>query len=468
MAATQIFESIREFIKNSIGSISSGWLLFGGPLDVVLMLVDVAVASAVIYFLLKLMNDSRAWQLLKGLVLILLLSLVSSLLGLSAINFVLSKSISALAIGFVVIFQPEFRRALETVGRSSLRFVDVISSDGAHGPGGVDAAIEAIVKACERMASTRTGALVILERKTKLGELIQENAVIVDAALTSTALEQIFYKGSPLHDGAVLIRGGRIYAARCHVPLSDTYHMRRDFGLRHRAAVGASEIGDAVAVVVSEERGRISLTVGGRLYPLENGDSLRVLLHDILFEEEGNGQKRGLRMLFHNAKQPAERGAADGPQAPDVKKSRPPRRRGVILQLVSVLLAFVLWGYVQVMTNPIKEVNLSGVNVQIAGVDKLDEAGLDYSLGIENMTDLRFQVRQKYEDRITRENVAAKIDFSALDFADIKEEIAGGSSHIRLYLPINVSVSGLGEAAYRVTVRYPSEIIVILSRASQP
>ena len=131
--------------------------------------------------------------------------------------------------------------------------------------------------------NTRTGALIIIERSTRLGELYeQENAVRVDAIVSSALLRQIFYTGSPLHDGAVVIRDGRVAAARVHIALSDNYHLRRDFGLRHRAAVGASEMGDAIAVVVSEERGTISIAVDGVLHVLGNADSLRTHLHRLL------------------------------------------------------------------------------------------------------------------------------------------------------------------------------------------
>lgn len=462
--ATQAFDSITNFFRTFTTDLASGWLLFGGPLDIILMLIDVLVSTAAIYFLLRLLNDSRAWQLLKGLIFIVLFTILGNLLGLTTINFVLSNSLSLLAIGFVVIFQPEFRRALETVGRSSLRFVDAIAPESPEQLDSENAMIEAIVTACERMASTKTGALIIIERKTKLGELVQGTAVVVDAAVTATFLEQVFYKGSPLHDGAVLIRNGRVFAARCHVPLSDTYHMRRDFGTRHRAAVGASEIGDAVAVVVSEERGKISLTVGGRLYPMENGDSLRVVLHKLFTSENENGQKRGLRGLFSSSRGEGSASPnAEGILVPDVKKTAPRRRNRIFLRLVSLLLAITLWAYVQVTTNPIKEANLNAVNVQIVGIEKLDQAGINYTLSDENILNIRFEARQKYIDRINRSTVVAKIDFSTLDIETIKAEFANGATYSLQKLPITVNVSSVGESAYKVLVRDPSQLLVILN-----
>lgn len=466
--ATQAFESIGKFFTSFVTDFSSGWLLFGGPADVVLMLIDVLVSTAAIYFLLRLLNDSRAWQLLKGLIFIALFSILGNLLGLTTINFVLSNSLSLLAIGFVVIFQPEFRRALETVGRSSLRFVDAISSDTQEQTDSTNAMIDAIVTASERMASTKTGALIIIERKTKLGELVQGTAVVVDAAATSTFLEQVFYKGSPLHDGAVLIRNGRVFAARCHVPLSDTYHMRRDFGTRHRAAVGASEIGDAVAVVVSEERGKISLTVGGRLYPMENGDSLRVVLHKLFTSENEHGSMRGLRSLFsHKPDDNSITAEAEGVVVPDIKKAPPRRSNRLFLQMISLLLAIALSAYVQITTNPIQETTLNDVNIQIAGVEKLEEAGIDFSLSEENILNLRLEARSKYIQRITRSTVVAKISFSDLDLAAISAEFAAGSTYSLQNMPITVTVSSLGDSAYKVLVRDPSELLVILNPSKE-
>lgn len=466
--ATQAYDSIGKFFNSFVTDFSSGWLLFGGPADVVLMLIDVLVSAAAIYFLLRLLNDSRAWQLLKGLIFIALFSILGNLLGLTTINYVLSNSLSLLAIGFVVIFQPEFRRALETVGRSSLRFVDAMSTDTQEQTASTNTMIDAIVTASERMASTKTGALIIIERKTKLGELVQGTAVVVDAAATSTFLEQVFYKGSPLHDGAVLIRNGRVFAARCHVPLSDTYHMRRDFGTRHRAAVGASEIGDAVAVVVSEERGKISLTVGGRLYPMENGDSLRVVLHKLFTSENERGPMRSLRGLFSNHQdENAISADAAGVLVPEVRKTSPRRRNRIFLQMISLLLAIALSAYVQITTNPIQETSLNAVNVQIAGIETLDEAGINFSLSDENILDIRLQSRSKYVERINRSNVVAKVDFSDLDLAAIQAEFAAGSTYSIQKMPITVTVTSLGDSAYKVLVRDPSELLVILNPAKE-
>ncbi|MDD4542106.1 MAG: diadenylate cyclase CdaA, partial [Eubacteriales bacterium] len=249
------FSRLGEFFSGIWQSMTDGLLFLGGPIDMFVSALDILITTLVFYFILKLFRDSRAWQLLRGILLIIAFAIVTSFLGLNTISFIFNNTISILAIALLVIFQPELRKTLEKLGRS--RLVKVISPKERENAvdSGSRHLIESIVSACESMSKTRTGALIIIERSTRLGELqSQENAVQVDSSVSTTLLKQIFYTGSPLHDGAVLIREGRIAAARIHVPLSDAYHLRHEFGTRHRAAVGASELGDAIAVVVSEER----------------------------------------------------------------------------------------------------------------------------------------------------------------------------------------------------------------------
>lgn len=297
-----------QFFTNAFRDITNGLIFFGGPLDIVIAAFDIFITTLVVYYILRLLRDSRAWQLLKGLILIIAFALAGSLAGLTTVGFLLNNTISVLAIAFVIIFQPELRRALETVGRNSFSVLSqAASGDIGQNSGTMHNLIESIVRACEKMSETRTGALIIIERQTRLTELLeQENVVSLDAAISATFLMQVFFKGSPLHDGALLIREGRIAGARIHVPLSDNYHLRKDFGTRHRAAVGASEMGDTIAVCVSEERGTISLAMEGRLFVLDNADALRTLLHKLL---NPTRPAKGWASLFRGG-QRADRAAA--------------------------------------------------------------------------------------------------------------------------------------------------------------
>ncbi|MEA4889071.1 MAG: diadenylate cyclase CdaA [Clostridiaceae bacterium] len=436
LSSSDILTDLGKFITDLFQNMASGLLFFGGPLDITVAVLDILATTLVVYYVLKILRDSRAWQLLKGLILILAFAVVCSLIGLTTVGFLLNNTISVLAIAFVVIFQPELRRALETVGRSSFNVISsaITPEEKGRSSGSVHNLIEAIVRACEKMAETRTGALIILERQTKLGELVeQENVVQLDAAVSATMLMQIFYKGSPLHDGAVLIRDGRLTAARVHVPLSDNYHLRRDYGTRHRAAIGASEMGDAIAVVVSEERGSIGLTLEGRLYQLDNGDALRTLLHKLLTPGRGSVSLSNLSSLFHNPRrqnQQIDLPAADADSAADDllvaapasktgRKAKrrtqnvPVRKKRALLTIASLAIAIVLWLYVQVTINPIDTKSYT-VPLTYRNVEAAQDKGYDIQFPLQNVQ-VTIMGRKKTLSGLKSESVTAYLDFSQID-----------------------------------------------------
>lgn len=406
------FSRIGDFFSGLWQSMADGLLFLGGPLDMFISAVDILITSLVFYFILKLFRDSRAWQLLRGILLIIAFAIVTSFLGLNTISFIFNNTISILAIALLIIFQPELRKTLEKLGRN--RLVKVFSPKDRENA--VDPAtrqmIESIVSACESMSKTRTGALIIIERTTRMGELQgQENAVRVDSNVSTTLLKQIFYTGSPLHDGAVLIREGRIAAARIHVPLSDAYHLRHEFGTRHRAAVGASELGDAIAVVVSEERGTISLAVDGRLFELSNADALRSQLYRLLLPE-GSGEKRSFREWLHDL---------FSKDSSEVQKSRPrrklfgrsdlPKQQRFGLAIFSFILAFFIWLYVQVTIDPVTSTQFS-VPLTFNGVETAAEQGF----GIQGypVNDIQLVLRGRTEvlNDISVTDLTAYIDVS--------------------------------------------------------
>ncbi len=423
MVMSDVFSNLGDFFTQLFSSLSSGIVFFGGPLDIILNVVDILVTTFVLYYILRLMADTRAWQLLRGIVLILILTLLCGLLGLETISYILNNSISVLAIAFVVIFQPELRRALETVGRNTLHIIPSRGGqDEETGAASIRKTIEAIVVACERMAATYTGALILIERSTRLGELLaQENAVTLDSNLSATALMQIFYKGSPLHDGAVLIRDGRIQAARCHVPLSDNYHLRKDYGTRHRAAVGGSEMGDAIAVVVSEERGEISVALDGRLFTLENADALRTLLHKLMAPAKKPGGvistwisrgRRG-RQDQTEASEAAELGREE-----DLEKPRLPKQRRRWLLIASFAIAVFVWLFVQTTTNPVETREFT-VQLELRGVEVLKERGLSAQLPVATVT-VDVRGRLKNFASLSSLDIGAFIDFADVEEAGIR------------------------------------------------
>lgn len=464
---SDILTNIGQFLKNLFQSLTSGLLFFGGPLDIMMAVADILATALVIYYILKLLYDSRAWQLLKGLILILAFAIVCSLAGLNTVGFLLNNTISVLAIAFVVIFQPELRRALETVGRSSFSMISsaMIPEEKSKMAGSIHNMIEAIVRACEKMAETRTGALIIIERQTRLGELLnQENAVQLDAAVSATMLLQIFYKGSPLHDGAVLIRDGRIAAARIHVPLSDNYHLRRDYGTRHRAAVGASEMGDAIAIVVSEERGTISVAVDGRLHTLENADALRALLHKLLKPQRpasglvgslfrgGRRQKESdqEKALLSDEEEMIDEADVEAKEAGQKRKKtkKTGRKHRIPLIILSLAIAIALWLYVQVTVNPI-ETRTFTIPLSYVGIEEAESRGFEVQYPLQNVQ-VTLMGRRKVINNMSSSDVKAYIDLSQIDKTGL----------IRLEVQVST-----GTLMYvKTTYKFPSTVTVSVRR----
>lgn len=438
-----LLSGLGQFFSNLFRDIANGLIFFGGPLDIVIAAFDVLITTLVVYYILRLLRDSRAWQLLKGLILIIGFALAGSLAGLTTVGFLLNNTISVLAIAFVIIFQPELRRALETVGRSTFNVIsNAAGGEDSQSGSTMHNLIESIVRACEKMSENRTGALIIIERQTRLTELLeQENVVTLDAAISATFLMQVFYKGSPLHDGALLIRDGRVAGARIHVPLSDNYNLRKDFGTRHRAAVGASEMGDTIAVCVSEERGSISLAMDGRLFVLDNADALRTLLHKLL---NPSRPAKGWNNLFRGSRRtnlsspiaavpashPAGRQPMPGIHASaknssgrsvdiPISASRPkkPRRQKVLLLIASLAISIVLFLYVQVTVNPIESRSFT-LTLEYEGIEVAESKGLQLQVPIQAVQ-VTLMGRQKTVTDLRAEDVTAFIDFSTVETAGL-------------------------------------------------
>lgn len=222
-------------------------------------LIDILIITFLVYKILGFIRSTRAEQLAKGLAIVLLATWLSELCHFYVVHWILEKVISVGLIALVIVFQPELRRGLEKIGRK--RFgakafsfdVELISNQ-----------VEIIVRSIEYFSKRKEGALIIIEKETALSD-IAETGTILDARLTEEALENLFYKGSPLHDGAVILRSDRIYAAGCVLPLTNNQNLSKDLGTRHRAGIGVSEVSDAVVLIVSEETGIISMAVDGKL-----------------------------------------------------------------------------------------------------------------------------------------------------------------------------------------------------------
>ena len=242
-------------------------------------IVDIAVLSVLIYNLLKLGSHTRASSLFKGIIFILALSLVSDALEINALNWVLQQFLSVGLIVIAIVFQPELRRVLEQLGRSKFAR-KLFGSPKRHRNTEMELNVSEIVKALNDMSRKKIGALIVIERSTKLGDVI-DTGTVVDARISSQLIENIFEPNTPLHDGAMIIRDERIAAAACILPLTDDYSISRELGTRHRAAIGITESTDAVTLIVSEETGIISMTREGKLTRYLDTKSLNILLTEL-------------------------------------------------------------------------------------------------------------------------------------------------------------------------------------------
>ena len=242
-------------------------------------ILDITLLTVLIYNLLKLVSYTRASSLFKGIVFILAMAMISDALEMNAVSWVLQQIISVGVVVLVIVFQPELRRVLEQLGRSKLAR-QLFGSQKRQRNAQMEQHVSEIVKALIDMSRKKIGALIVIERSTKLGDVI-ESGTVVDAEISSQLIENIFEPNTPLHDGAMIIRDERIAAAACILQLSDDYSISRELGTRHRAAIGIPEATDAVALIVSEETGIISMTREGKLTRYLDSKSLNILLHEL-------------------------------------------------------------------------------------------------------------------------------------------------------------------------------------------
>lgn len=229
-------------------------------LDVLRVIVDIAIVWYVLYKLIMIIRGTKAIQLLKGIVVVLIVWVVSIIFELKTIQWLTNQAILWGFLVIIILFQPELRRALEQLGRGSIFTRSSLSEDQK-----TEQIVNSIVDSTIYMAKRRIGALITLELETGIGEYA-ETGIPIDAKLTNQLLTNIFTPNTPLHDGAVIIKNDRIVAAACYLPLSESPSISRDLGTRHRAALGISEVTDALTIVVSEETGSISYTKNGELY----------------------------------------------------------------------------------------------------------------------------------------------------------------------------------------------------------
>lgn len=251
-------------------------------LDIVRVIVDIAIVAFVLYRLIILIRGTRAVQLIKGIGVLIVVSFLADILKLKTIAKILEQVRLALIVALPIVFQPELRRALEQIGRGKF-FARPLAFLGEED---MSRLISEVVRATQVLVKLQYGALIVIERETGINDYI-ETGVSMDSVVSAELLINIFVPNTPLHDGAAILRGDRIAAAGCFLPLSDNPYLSKQLGTRHRAALGMSENSDAVALVVSEETGTVSIAHEGKLLRFLDEKKLREILEETLLIKPG-------------------------------------------------------------------------------------------------------------------------------------------------------------------------------------
>jgi diadenylate cyclase len=267
-----------EIIKNIIDNFLV-WLALPKKIELTDIL-EMLILAFLIYHVVKWVKNTRAWSLVKGLVVIMAFWFFAVVFQLNVIMWIIKNTINVGIIAIVIIFQPEFRKALEQLGQKNLVKSFITFDDSKDKTEKFsDYTLNQIVRATFELARAKTGALIVLEEDIPLTDF-ESTGIYIDSLVSSELLINIFEHNTPLHDGAVIIRGNRITAATCYLPLSDNMQLSKDLGTRHRAGIGISEVSDSLTIIVSEETGKVSIAKGGKLIRNVDGDYLRTKLSD--------------------------------------------------------------------------------------------------------------------------------------------------------------------------------------------
>ena len=263
-------------------------------------IVEILFISFLFYHILLWIKSTRAWNLFKGIMIILLFVLIAAVFQMNTILWLAENTLNVGLIALVIIFQPELRKALENLGGKNI-FGSLFNIGRTEENKFSDRTIDELIKACYAMGKVKTGALIVIEDEILLNEYVR-TGIDVDAILSSQLLINIFEKNTPLHDGAVIVRGNRVVSATCYLPLSDSLSLSKDLGTRHRAAVGISEVSDSMTIVVSEETGKVSVAMRGQIYHGIDADFLRNKLKYLQNRNHEVTKLELLRRRFKNGK----------------------------------------------------------------------------------------------------------------------------------------------------------------------
>ncbi len=280
------------FFSDLIGKLNGSVLFYRFK---IMDVVEILIIAVLVYYLILWIKNTRAWVLMRGILVLFAFYVVAYVLQLDVILWIFVNAITVGITAIMIIFQPELRKALEQIGKRS-EFLQVFSGKEQHGFS--ERTVDELVRAALELSKTRTGALIVIERSVKLDDY-EQTGIAVDAIITSELLINIFEKNTPLHDGAVIVRGDRVAAATCYLPLSDNMRLSKELGTRHRAGIGISEATDSVTLIVSEETGGISIAEGGSLMRRLGKDTLRSKLSTL---QENTTEESPKFVLFKRSK----------------------------------------------------------------------------------------------------------------------------------------------------------------------
>ena len=284
-----------DWLKNFIGNYT-GDMYF--PTIEVKDVVEILIITVILYEIMLWIKNTKAWMLLRGIIMLGAFILLAWIFQMHTILYLAAQSINVLAIAAIVVFQPELRRALEKLGEKNLLSNINLFDKGKDNERFSDMTADSIVSACYAMGNVCTGALIVVEQAIRLNEY-EMTGIELDCKVSSQVLINIFEHNTPLHDGAVIIRGDRITSATCYLPLSDNMSISKDLGTRHRAALGMSEVCDALVIVVSEETGLVSVAMGGTLTRGIKREELREKLSRIQYRSTESKKRFSIRKGWH-------------------------------------------------------------------------------------------------------------------------------------------------------------------------
>ena len=265
--------------------------------------VEILIIAILIYNIIKWMKNTRAWVLMKGVVVLFVFYMIAALLNFDVILWIFQNGIAVSITAAIILFQPELRKALEQLGKRNIGLVTPLFGNNQAEEKFSEETINGIIKATFDMAKVKTGALMIIEGEQRLDD-IEATGIMIDAKISSELIINIFEHNTPLHDGAVVIRGNRITAATCYLPLTDSMKISKELGTRHRAAVGISEVTDSFTIVVSEQTGAVSVAQNGELSRRVTREFLYDRLKEIQnrMNEDTTKKKKGILRLGKNDK----------------------------------------------------------------------------------------------------------------------------------------------------------------------